>query len=72
MALALFLFKVSNLNIPKSKSEIIVDNEDQLTSNIPVAELLVDENTTLLCAKVSFRGIDYFSNITLLIKIYVL
>jgi hypothetical protein len=60
MALTLFLFKVSNLNIPKSKSDIIFDNggEDELTDDIPVTQLIVDENTALLSAKVSFRGID--------------
>jgi hypothetical protein len=54
MALTLLLFKVSNLNISKSKSEIIDENEDQATSE---TQFVVDENTILLSAKVTFRGI---------------
>ncbi len=57
MALTLFLFKVSNLNISKSKSEVIVENEDQSTTD--TTQFITDENTILLSAKVIFRGTDY-------------
>jgi hypothetical protein len=60
MALTLFLFKVSNLNISKSKSEVIVENEDQSTTD--TTQFITDENTILLSAKVIFRGI-YFTPI---------
>lgn len=57
MALTLFLFKVSNLNISKSKSENIIEDENQSVSEISTVQLVTDENTTLLSAKVIFRGI---------------
>jgi hypothetical protein len=53
MALTLFLFKVSNLNISKSKTE----DDDQLVSETPTVQFVTDENTILLSAKVTFRGI---------------
>ncbi len=59
MALTLFLFKLSNLNISKSKSEVIGQNEDQSTADTPTTQFLPDENPILLSAKVIFRGTDY-------------
>jgi len=60
MALTLILFKVSNIiNLPKSQSEI---NVNQPTTETPTAQLVADENTNLLSAKVIFRGI-YLYNI---------
>lgn len=58
MALTLFLFKVSNLQLskPKSKPDLL-DDEDQSLYDIPLPESSLDENITLLSAKVTFRGI---------------
>ena len=57
MALTLFLFKVTDLNISKSKTEVLVDEEEQLVSETPTVQFTTDENTILLSAKVTFRGI---------------
>ena len=57
MALTLFLFKVSNLNISKSKMDVIDEDEDQMTAETTTAQVVNDENITLLSAKVTFRGI---------------
>ncbi|CAF3996599.1 unnamed protein product [Rotaria sp. Silwood2] len=57
MALILFLFKVSNIDISNSKLEIIGKNDDQSTSDIPTTQFINDENMTLVSAKVIFRGI---------------
>lgn len=57
MALTLFLFKVSNLNISKSRVDVIDEDEDQLTTETTTAQVVNDENLTLLSAKVTFRGI---------------
>jgi len=62
MALILFLFKVNNLNLSKSSTEINDDNEDQPISDTPTTQLIVNENTILLCAKVTFRNINLWSN----------
>ena len=56
MALTLFLFKVANLDILKSKHEAILENEEQLTPETPTVQFVTDENTTLLTTKVTFRG----------------
>ena len=56
MALTLFLFKVSNLELPKSKSEPSVEDDDQLSLDTTTSQVVFDENLTLLCAKVTFRG----------------
>jgi len=59
MALTLILFKVSNIiNLPKSQSEI---NVNQATTETPTAQLVADENTNLLSAKVIFRGIHLYN-----------
>jgi hypothetical protein len=57
MALTLFLFKVSNINTAQSNSEVIDEDENQLTSETPTRQFVIDERTTLLSAKVTFRGI---------------
>jgi hypothetical protein len=53
MALTIFLFKVSNLEISNTRSDLTNENQD------PSAQLITDDNTTLLTVKVVFRGI-YF------------
>lgn len=57
MALTLFLFKVSNLNISKSKVDINDEDDDQMTAETTSTQMVNDENITLLSAKVTFRGI---------------
>ena len=47
MALTIFLFKISNLDLAKTKSDTI----QNLTT-----ETINEENVFLCCAKVSFRG----------------
>ena len=58
MALTLFIFKVSNLELSKSKSEsnsnISNSTEALLETAKPIN--IVNENTTFLTAKVTFRG----------------
>lgn len=60
MALTLFLFKVSNLNISKSKVDINDEDDDQMTAETTSTQMVNDENITLLSAKVTFRGIYSF------------
>ena len=50
MALTLFLFQVSNLDVSKAKSDYSNDQLLQINDNA------VDENAVLLNAKVNFRG----------------
>ena len=52
MALTIFLFKVSNLEIVKSKSDPLFADQEAL------AETINEEHIFLFCAKASFRGID--------------
>ena len=43
------------INCVVGVSEINDDNEDQPISDTPTTQLIVNENTILLCAKVTFR-----------------
>ncbi|CAF2727460.1 unnamed protein product [Rotaria sp. Silwood2] len=56
MALTVFLFKVANLEIGNAKPDVLDENQEQSTP------LIIDDNLTLLCAKVIFRGIHLWSN----------
>jgi len=56
MALTLFLFNVSNLDISKTKSDYSTENLLQIN------ESSSDENAVLLSAKVNFRGLNLWSN----------
>ena len=56
MALTLFLFKVSNLSISKSKLEVVDEDDDRSISETPSSQMTNDENITLLNAKMIFRG----------------
>ncbi|CAF3351971.1 unnamed protein product [Rotaria sp. Silwood1] len=56
MALTVFLFKVVNLEIGNNKIDLLNENQEQATP------LITDDNLTLLCAKVIFRGIHLWSN----------
>jgi hypothetical protein len=47
MSLTVFLFKVANLEITKTKSDLFADNEQTIN----------DEHMFLSCVKVTFRGI---------------
>ncbi|UJR23948.1 hypothetical protein I4U23_026916 [Adineta vaga] len=62
MALTVFLFKVSHLNLSKTLSQTNVDQDNNSTIDEPTVRLIVDENTTLLSAKTHFRGISLWSN----------
>jgi hypothetical protein len=53
MALTIFLFKVSNLEIAKTKTKLDLYADEEQTST----EIINEENMFLFCAKVSFRGI---------------
>lgn len=55
MALTLFLFKVSNLDVPQSIVECESDH-DESSSDMPTAKYIDEEKLTLLVAKVIFRG----------------
>ena len=61
MALMLFLFKVSNLNILKAKSNVNIRNDEDLGSEAAVPELAPEETVLLLHAKVIFRGIYLYT-----------
>ncbi|CAF1235979.1 unnamed protein product [Adineta ricciae] len=63
MALTVFLFKVSHLNLSKNSSQISLNtNDSESVMDAPTVRLIVDENTTLLSAKTTFRGISLWSN----------
>ena len=57
MALTLFLFKVSNLDIPDPTLEFIDEDEDQSILENPTKKATNNENATFLSARVTFRGI---------------
>jgi hypothetical protein len=51
MALTIFLFKVSNLEFSKGKTDIFADDEEQATRTVSEGAVI------LFCAKATFRGI---------------
>jgi hypothetical protein len=60
MALTLFLFNVSNLELEKAKPEVVTTgggDDQSISSEVPATPLISDKNTILLTAKVVFRGI---------------
>ena len=57
MALTVFLFKVSHLNLSKNSSQVSLNtNDSESVMDAPTVRLIVDDNTTLLSAKTIFRG----------------
>ncbi|CAF2056570.1 unnamed protein product [Rotaria magnacalcarata] len=56
MALIIFLFKVADLEIGNTISDVFDESQEQTT------QLIVDDSTILLCTKVIFRGINLWSN----------
>ncbi|CAF4767027.1 unnamed protein product [Rotaria sp. Silwood1] len=62
MALTLFLFKVCNIDSSNPKVEAQGENDDQSITNMPTTQFISDENVTFLSAKVTFRGINLWSN----------
>ncbi len=66
MALTIFLFKVSNLEIAKTKTKLDLYADEEQTST----EIINEENMFLFCAKVSFRGIFILINEIIFIRFF--
>ncbi|CAF1313663.1 unnamed protein product [Adineta steineri] len=62
MALTVFLFKVANLNISKIFPETNVPNDNESTTSTRSVRFMVDENPTLVSARITFQGIGLWSN----------
>lgn len=55
MALTIFLFKVSNLDLGLGENND--EYNDAPTTDVPTVRFIPEELIPLLCAKTSFRGI---------------